>query len=178
MNIIIKNITVIMDIISAHQTLSKATGFEDICSINELINEALLISGLEIKKEITIEKQYGNLSPIKIDRVKILQILVNLIKNAKDALLSSVNLNKVLTITTSVVGDQIKIDVMDNGIGILPKNLDKIFFHGFTTKETGHGFGLHTTALAINELGGSIDVTSDGLEKGATFTIYVPYSKP
>ncbi|OEH45672.1 Sensor protein ZraS [Legionella parisiensis] len=99
--------------------------------------------------------------------------------NAKDALLESSNLNKTLIVKTSLTNykDKIEIQVFDNGIGIEKENLDKIFIFGFTTKQSGHGFGLHASALAINELGGEIHANSEGIEKGATFTIYLPNRK-
>ncbi len=65
--------------------------------------------------------------------------------------------------------------VADNGIGIDPENLTRIFQHGFTTRKAGHGFGLHSGALAAKELGGSLNVNSDGPGLGATFTLDLPY---
>ena len=65
----------------------------------------------------------------------------------------------------------VRIQVADNGIGIPAENLTKIFSHGFTTRKDGHGFGLHSGALAAQELGGTLTVFSDGPGKGATFTL-------
>jgi signal transduction histidine kinase len=69
---------------------------------------------------------------------------------------------------------RIKISVMDNGVGIPAENLNRIFSHGFTTKKDGHGFGLHSGALAVREMGGSLAAQSDGPGKGATFTLELP----
>ena len=71
--------------------------------------------------------------------------------------------------------DRFRIEVADNGIGISKDDLTKIFSHGFTTKKYGHGFGLHSSALAAKEMGGSLTVHSDGLGKGATFTLGLPF---
>jgi signal transduction histidine kinase len=71
-----------------------------------------------------------------------------------------------------------KIQVSDNGVGIPPENLTRIFAHGFTTRHNGHGFGLHSSALAVRELGGSIQAQSEGLGKGATFTLLLPHNPP
>jgi signal transduction histidine kinase len=68
--------------------------------------------------------------------------------------------------------------ISDNGLGILPENLTRIFSHGFTTKKSGHGFGLHSCANAAKELGGSLTVKSEGLGKGATFILDIPISNP
>ena len=69
-----------------------------------------------------------------------------------------------------------KIEVIDNGIGIPPENLTRIFSHGFTTRRNGHGFGLHSSALAVRELGGSLQAHSDGPGQGATFTLVLPHA--
>jgi signal transduction histidine kinase len=68
----------------------------------------------------------------------------------------------------------VRVQVKDNGIGIAPENLVKIFSHGFTTKKEGHGFGLHTCALAARDMGGSLVAESEGLGRGATFTLELP----
>jgi NO-binding membrane sensor protein with MHYT domain len=177
-NIIIKNISTIRDIISTQQTLSKSAGFESIIIVNELLDECLLITGVELNEQITTVKNYEKFSPVLIDKVKLLQVLINLIRNAKDALLESSNKTKVLTLKSYVRENFIFIEIQDSGIGISPTNLSKIFYYGFTTKRAGHGFGLHTCALVINELGGEISVTSDGVEKGTTFILKLPYIQP
>ncbi|MGD0812754.1 MAG: ATP-binding protein, partial [Verrucomicrobiota bacterium] len=72
-------------------------------------------------------------------------------------------------------GEQaIRMEVADNGVGIPPENLTRIFAHGFTTQSDGHGFGLHTGALAAKELGGTLTAHSEGLGKGATFILELP----
>jgi signal transduction histidine kinase len=74
--------------------------------------------------------------------------------------------------------NQVKIQVIDQGVGIPPENLTRIFAHGFTTRRNGHGFGLHSSALAVRELGGSLEVCSEGLGKGAIFTLVLPHAPP
>jgi C4-dicarboxylate-specific signal transduction histidine kinase len=110
-----------------------------------------------------------------IDRHKILQILTNLISNAIYALSTSNQEEKILAINVKESGEEkIRVEVCDNGVGIAQENLTRIFEHGFTTKKKGHGFGLHSTALSINELNGSIVAHSDGPDKGASFIIELP----
>jgi signal transduction histidine kinase len=116
---------------------------------------------------------------IQTEKHRVLQILVNLIRNAKYALDDSKRTDKLLTIKLGRNGgDHIKIDVVDNGVGIPEENLTRIFGHGFTTRSNGHGFGLHSSALAIKELGGSLTAHSDGVGKGATFTLLLPENPP
>ncbi len=171
-----KNLALIREIISTQQELSKIASFEQIISINELLDEALLITGISLKREIKLEKHYGKISPLQIDKIKLLQVLVNLLQNARDAVLVSSKQDKMIVITSATVNAyKVRIEISDNGIGILPKDLTKIFSYGFTTKKLGHGFGLHTSALAINALGGEIHVESAGVEKGATFILDIPF---
>jgi signal transduction histidine kinase len=106
----------------------------------------------------------------------VLQILVNLINNAKYALATGDIQGKLVTIRLYEHSDsRLRIEVSDNGVGISEENLSKIFNHGFTTKKDGHGFGLHSGALAATEMGGSLTAHSDGVGKGATFTLELPF---
>jgi signal transduction histidine kinase len=70
----------------------------------------------------------------------------------------------------------LRIHVEDNGEGIAPENLPRLFVHGFTTRRHGHGFGLHSCALAAREMGGAITVHSDGPGGGAAFTLDIPFT--
>jgi C4-dicarboxylate-specific signal transduction histidine kinase len=112
---------------------------------------------------------------VNTDRHKVLQILLNLMRNAMDAVKESGNPDRQIAITMVRVGEErVAIRVADNGIGILPTNLLRIFSHGFTTKQDGHGFGLHSGALAAQQLGGTLTVESEGTNVGATFTLELP----
>lgn len=178
--ILIKNIEHIKNVIAMQQNLSRVTNLEQIISLDKTLDEALFITGIDANHpEIKIEKHYGSVKPFFVDKIKILQILVNLIHNAKDAVLESGKEHKniKLTIHPSANG-WIKVDVVDNGVGILPGNKTKIFSYGFTTKKAGHGFGLHTSALAAKEMGGFINASSEGQGKGSTFTLKLPYKLP
>jgi signal transduction histidine kinase len=104
----------------------------------------------------------------------VLQILVNLIRNAKYACDDSGRSDKQMTVRIAQAGDRIQIAIIDNGVGIPTVNLTRIFAHGFTTRQNGHGFGLHSGALAARELAGSLTVASDGPGLGATFTLEFP----
>lgn len=180
MQIIHKNLQYIQEIISMQQDLIKTSNFEQIVSINSVLEEALLISDIDFTRHgILVEKQFTKLNSFLIDKVKLLQILVNLIKNAKDALKESSIENKLLVLKTGFINDEkIFIQVSDNGVGISPENMRKIFTHGFTTKEKGHGFGLHSSILAAREMNGDIKVASNGFGKGATFSFELPYKLP
>ena len=111
---------------------------------------------------------------ITVEKHKALQILVNLIRNAKHACEDSGSADKKMTVRVAKGLGSVRVSVSDNGIGIPAENLTRIFAHGFTTKPQGHGFGLHSGALAAKEMGGSLSVQSDGKGRGATFTLELP----
>ena len=115
---------------------------------------------------------------LNVEKHKALQILVNLIRNSKYACDEGGRPDKVMTLRVAL-GEPgyVRLMVQDNGIGILPENLPRIFQHGFTTKATGHGFGVHSSALAAKEMKGFLTVYSEGLGLGATFTLELPAAK-
>jgi signal transduction histidine kinase len=121
-----------------------------------------------------VVRQYGILPPVCTDKHKVLQILINLVRNAKFACNSSGRNDKKIILRAMNGGSRVKIEVVDNGVGIQPENLTRIFQHGFTTRKDGHGFGLHSGALAAKELGGSLTVQSEGPGLGAIFTLELP----
>ena len=124
---------------------------------------------------VEVERRFSAVPPIRVDRHKVLQILINLIRNAKYALDDIERIDKKIVISISAPNERcIQIVVSDNGIGISPENLTRIFAHGFTTREGGHGFGLHSGAIAARSMGGSITVASPGIGQGASFTLELP----
>ena len=158
------------------QSYAKVSGVEVQTSLVELVEDAIQINSAGLERHGTrLIREFGELPDVEIDKQKVLQVLVNLISNAKYALSGSDAEEKLVTVRIYKHGeDRFRIEVTDNGVGISEGNLTKIFSHGFTTKEHGHGFGLHSSALASKEMGGSLTVHSDGLGQGATFTLELP----
>nr|WP_254596027.1 ATP-binding protein [Legionella micdadei] len=112
---------------------------------------------------------------IVADKSKLLQILVNIIQNAKDAVLENQEKKeKKIEFIVNGKKPQVNIQIIDNGIGISPEHLERIFSFGFTTKENGHGFGLHSSALSAQDMGGSLRAESEGIGKGAKFILTLP----
>jgi len=127
------------------------------------------------RHHIKVIQQFESVPKVQVDRHKVLQILVNLLTNAKHAVDETRRDDKQVTLKVQQCDEQfICIIVQDNGIGIETSNLTRIFSHGFTTKKTGHGYGLHSGAIAASEIGGSLRVHSDGLGTGSTFTLELP----
>lgn len=171
-----KNVQHVKEIIKTQQTLSGAIGLIEEVTIPELLEDSLTLNKTAYERSlIKITRDYATLPCLQIDRVKLLQILVNLIRNAIDSLMESKNETKNLAIHARLHDPtHILIQIIDNGLGIAPDDINSIFSRGFTTKKHGHGFGLHASALAAKEMGGSLSVKSDGPGKGAIFNLLLP----
>lgn len=173
---LLKHIEHIKQIVAMQQSYAKVAGVIETINPSQLVDDAIHINGAALTRhDVQVRYEFEPVPMIHTEKHRVLQILVNLIRNAKYALDDAKRPDKVLTIKLGKNGgDHIKIQVIDNGVGIPPENLTRIFRHGFTTRSTGHGFGLHSSAIAIKELGGSLTAHSDGVGKGATFTLLLP----
>lgn len=170
------NIDHIRGIVAMQQSMSKSVGVVDTVVVADVLEDALKVNESLIKgKEIQILRNYKKSPTIQIDKIKLLQIVVNLLRNAVESLLESKVMPQQLTLEILPKDDEnIIIKIIDNGVGISEENLSKLFTHGFTTKANGHGFGLHTSILAAQELRGKLTLTSTGLGKGATAELLLP----
>jgi len=171
-----RHIEHINEIVAMQQNYAHVCGVTEVLPLAELIEDALRLNAGSIERHgLKIIRDYADLPPALVDRHKVLQILVNLIRNAKHALDDGAPADKSLTLRLALNGGgRAKITVSDNGIGIPAENLTRIFMHGFTTRKGGHGFGLHGSANDAREMGGSLTAQSDGHGRGATFTIELP----
>jgi C4-dicarboxylate-specific signal transduction histidine kinase len=144
--------------------------------LEELVEDALRINQAALERHsVQVERHLAQAAPVTLEKHKVLMILVNLISNAKYALDPLPPGERRLTVNLRApVDGRIRLEVSDNGVGIAPEMLTRIFQHGFTTRKDGHGFGLHSSALAAQEMGGSLTAHSEGLGKGATFTLELP----
>lgn len=164
----------IKNIINAQQTYTRRVSFKETVDILSLLDDLLVMHEPVIKKHsVEVVRSFAPLPEMTIEKSKLLQVLDNLIRNALEAMADQPG-KHVLKIETRLADDQITICVSDTGHGIGEEQLKQIFSFGFTTKRNGHGFGLHSSAIAMDELGGSIRVFSQGLGQGATFTISIP----
>jgi C4-dicarboxylate-specific signal transduction histidine kinase len=145
----------------------------------ELLEEALQMSAdVLLRCRVNVVRHYGNVPASPLDNQRLLQILVNLIGNAAQAMEGMPELARQLTLATSLVqrgnGPHLLITVQDEGEGIAPEYLTRVFAHGFTTRQDGHGFGLHSASLAAMEIGAKLSAHSDGAGRGAVFALEVP----
>ena len=172
-----KNVAHIKDIVAMQQDYAKVTGVMEDFAPRALIDEALRMTGADLQSSsVKVEVACPETLPhVTTDRHKVLQILVNLITNAQQAMDGTPLENRTLAITVAPdSAGHAAIAIRDTGCGIAEENLARVFNHGFTTKPTGHGFGLHSAANAATEIGGSLTGASDGPGRGTVFTLTLP----
>jgi C4-dicarboxylate-specific signal transduction histidine kinase len=169
----------IKEIVSIQQSYATMRGMVEDIEVDGIVEDALKMSqGAFLRHGVTIERKFSSTPKITGERGKILQILHNLLRNAKYALDDSEATEK--TIEVRIDADSagmVRVVVTDNGVGIVPENLTRIFAQGFTTRKGGHGFGLHSSANAAKEMRGSLYAKSDGLGTGASFILELPLAK-
>jgi signal transduction histidine kinase len=180
LELLTKNIEHIKEIVAMQQNYARVSGVIESLSIRNLVEDALQMHTAALSRHgILVARDYQEVPVMSLDKHKVLQILVNLIRNAKYAMDAAARRDKRLSVSIRLTAENIvQIAVADNGIGITAQNLTRIFSHGFTTKRDGHGFGLHSGALAAKEMGGSLYARSDGPGKGAVFVLELPLVAP
>ncbi len=176
MELLARNVEHIKQIVAIQQSYTRVAGVTEDLPIQGLVEDALCIQASSLQSLGTaIEKNLPPVPLVRVDKHKVLQILVNLFRNAKHALAESGRTDMCLRISVSQPSqDKIRLEVSDNGVGIAPENLTRVFQHGFTAKRNGHGFGLHSGSLAAKEMGGTLWAESEGSGKGATMILELP----
>jgi PAS domain S-box-containing protein len=182
LGVLAKHVDHIKEIVRVQQTFAKSTQILETLNLAGLIDDALRISAptsgaVPVKLNLNCPRSLN----VSSDKHALLQILTNLIGNAYQAVRAAKSLDKQIAIRAAKGtrdGREIfTIHVSDNGVGIDPQNVNRIFNHGFTTKENGHGFGLHSAANTAKRLGGSLEASSPGSDQGAVFVLTLPASK-
>jgi signal transduction histidine kinase len=171
-----ENVEHIKEIVNAQQNYAGISGVIEAITLQELVEDALKIHNRAFSRHgVKVIKDFNFLPAITTDKHKVLQIMVNLLHNAKYACDEGPNPEKEVAVRVkAAAANRVRIEVADNGVGISPENLTRIFSHGFTTRKNGHGFGLHSGALAARQLGGSLTAHSQGLGHGAKFVLELP----
>ena len=164
----------IKEIVAAQQSLAGVSGVIESVRVSDLFEDALRMAGID-QDEVTVVRDLHADPALALDRHRVVLILLNLISNAMHAMKGNAGRPRVLSLRAEVIdGQGVIITVADNGVGISPENLTRIFVHGFTTHTDGHGFGLHSSALAAKEMGGALMVLENAGAHGAAFTLQVP----
>jgi C4-dicarboxylate-specific signal transduction histidine kinase len=174
-----KNVDHVKNIITMQQSYAKVSGQREAVRVSELIEDALKMNAIDAScSDLLVSREFSLDLTVTVEKHRALQILVNLVRNAREACQASPQPVRKLAVRAGADKDRAFITVSDNGAGIAAENLGHIFSHGFTTKKDGHGFGLHSAALTAAEMGGRLSVQSDGPQCGASFTLELPTSAP
>jgi PAS domain S-box-containing protein len=173
------NVEHIKEIVAMQQSYAKRGGLIETVDIRGLVEDSLRMNeGAFSRHGVMMSRDYADVPPIQVDRHKVLQILVNVIRNAKYACDEAQGDDKRVTVRIRATNGSLLISVIDTGVGIPKENLERIFSHGFTTRVDGHGFGLHSSAIAAKEMGGTLQAQSGGPGQGAAFTLTLPLVSP
>lgn len=165
----------IKEVVQLQQQYAQCSGTAEPVEPAELLEMAAKVtSSSAMRHEIEVVREYETVAPVITQKHKVLQILVNLLSNAKNAINEHDGPERKIVLHVEDEADTVMMSVHDTGSGIESDHLTRIFAHGFTTRENGHGFGLHSSANTAVELGGSLEVTSDGPGSGARFTLRLP----
>ncbi len=154
--------------------------------INDILIDAVRMQSDILERDgITVEVDCSYSTPILLDRLQLIQVFVNLIKNAAHSIVAQAPDRKVMQLSTRLAENgegtspMVEVVINDTGVGFSPDLKDKIFTYGFSTKKDGgKGFGLHYCANYLRSVGGSIYAESDGQGSGAQFIIKVPIEIP
>jgi NO-binding membrane sensor protein with MHYT domain len=176
MQAIVAHVEHIGRIVAAQQSYARRGGITEEVDVAELVDNAIALNFTD-STDVVVNRDYQLAPRLTLDRHKLIQIMGNLLSNARHALREQMQGQRILTVRIhSPGGDSLVIDVEDSGIGIQAGLLRRLFEFGFTTKRDGHGFGLHASAILANELGGEMSGHSDGAGRGAHFRLSLPLS--
>ena len=173
---LVKNIEHIKEIVYMQQAYAKLSGLNVAVKASEIVEDALRMNSSALTRhDVQVLREYQEDPILVVDKHQILQSLVNLIRNAKYACDESGRPSKQIRLRIGRHGDdRVRIQVVDNGVGIPRENLGRLFTRGFTTRADGHGFGLHSSLMVAREMGGTLTAHSDGPGQGAIFTLELP----
>ncbi len=176
LNELVMNVEHIKEIVATQQNYARVLGVAEVVDLSEVMEDAIKIHGGAYERHgIKLIREYDKVPQTAVDKHKVMQIVINFLANAKYACDAGKKDHKTVTVRIKLVDkDRVRMEVADNGIGIAPENLTRVFSQGFTTRKGGHGFGLHSGALAAKELGGAISAESTGIGAGATFVLELP----
>jgi signal transduction histidine kinase len=170
----------IKHIVGAQQQHAKNDTLREKISPQQLFEEAIsMVFGAGGGDDLELVRAFDpGISAVPLDKHKVLQILINLLSNAKKAVRGSGIANGRIVLTTRIIdrseNQRLRFEVADNGVGIAPESVASVFSFGFTTRKDGHGFGLHSAANAAQQMGGTLSALSPGINGGATFILELP----
>ncbi|WP_224243822.1 trifunctional serine/threonine-protein kinase/ATP-binding protein/sensor histidine kinase [Hyalangium gracile] len=170
-----KQIEHLRAIIQVQHAYARSSLLPEECDLARIVEDALSIQMPALQRHgVAVTRELKVLSKVRLDKHRVLQILINLISNARNAMNEMPESRRQLHVRLDVKGDTARIQVVDTGMGIAPEHRERLFSQGFTTREDGQGLGLHSSALAAKTLGGRLTLESEGPGKGAVATLELP----
>lgn len=168
----------IKKIVAVQQSLARVQCVLEPTDLVDILHKALEWQAVGLQHhQVEVETEFLELPLLNLDKHRVLEIFGNLVKNAIESIVEAHGAQRRISVyLRRMPKDRIAIEVRDTGLGINPENLKSIFTYGFTTKSNGHGFGLHSASLSAKQMGGKLEIESDGLGKGALFRLVLPYS--
>jgi signal transduction histidine kinase len=173
----------IKQIVAAQQSYARAAEVIETFELRDVVEEAIKLSTEALDRHsVELVREFAHCGPVTADRQKVLQILVNLMSNAKDAMRERPDYQRKMTLRLGPAaggdgGEIARVSVTDTGTGIKPEDMPNLFHYGFTTRDDGHGFGLHFSSNAAKQMKGNLTAHSDGPGRGATFTLDIPFAR-
>ena len=167
----------IKELVQAQQGYAGRAGVREVLVVADQIDSAVAITSQTGygNGQVEIVREFGAVPNFAVDRHRLMEILVNLIQNARQSVAEAGRPDARIVLKLARPEENtVSIEVVDNGVGIPAENLSRIFNHGFTTKQKGHGFGLHASANAATEMGARLSGHSEGPGRGATFRLEIP----
>jgi signal transduction histidine kinase len=172
----------VCDLVKSQQGLARNTQVQERVPVERLVADAVRMTagaraGTALAVDVELEE---DLAPLMTDRNKALEIVVNLLQNARQSIEEfgpRPGGHRLVLRGQRSFGGRLRIVVRDTGVGIARELQTQIFQLGFTTKSKGSGLGLHTAANGATSLGGSLSVESQGRGQGATFVLELPFAK-
>ncbi|ATB41015.1 hypothetical protein CYFUS_006477 [Cystobacter fuscus] len=170
------NVSRVRAIVQNQQAHVSSTLLLEECDLPALVEEALRLQvGALRQAGITVSRELRPLPPVRADKHQVLKILLNLLSNARQAMESQApEQPRRLVIRLSAEGGWVSLQVVDTGKGIASEVRPRLFTQGFTTREGGHGIGLHSSALAARLMHAHLSLDSGGPGMGATATLLLP----
>jgi len=173
---LVNNIDHIKNVINMQQSYAGSYGVREKIKLSDLVEDAMRMNIQGIRRHgVKVIRSYTDIAQLYVDKHKVLQVIINIISNAKHAMVESDSEIRDLMIKISTDDDMALLEISDTGIGIAKEDISHLFEYGFKKRRDGHGFGLHHSAIVASELGGKISVESDGPGKGASFKLWLPF---
>ena len=161
------------DLVERQKDHTRLAQFLEPVQLNDILRDALL--AVPMGDDVQVVEAMDNALPkVHADRRKLMQVMVNLLSNARHALRVSGKTALTLQVRTFLHDDKVVLEIADNGCGIPPERIRRVFRRGNSAWAEGRGYGLYCSQQAAEEMGGELAAQSEGESSGATFRFALP----